>query len=222
MRPRLTVPPTNAERYRPAVWAIGEGRRRDANRIRGAATTRSEESLRSNRRVGLTLAPGAAFALDERLTWLRPAPYLGCLHPRWVCLACPCVRVRSLHLLVGVCREQAHVSAEQPSPCEDARFPAAHAHPGRSRDPVRASPQGPRRAFRIVLAHAAPGPEGTTTRRVHPGAPRGAHWTLRSPDHARWLIRNDRPGSCRFRRRSRGRSRGRPESPPPPVASPRA
>jgi len=62
-------------------------------------------------------------------------------------------------------REQAHLPAEQPPPCEDPRLPAAHAHPRRPRDPVRAPPQGPQRAVgltgrslvrsRVVLPAAA-------------------------------------------------------------------
>ena len=40
--------------------------------------------------------------------------------------------------------EQADVPAEQPSAGEDARFPPAHAHPGRAGDPRKASGQGPR------------------------------------------------------------------------------
>jgi ribonuclease P protein component len=43
----------------------------------------------------------------------------------------------------GASSEQAHISAEQPSSPQEARLPAAHAHPGRPGDPVRAAPQGP-------------------------------------------------------------------------------
>lgn len=39
---------------------------------------------------------------------------------------------------------QTHLSAEQPPPREDARFPDPHAHPSRARDLVSPPPQGPR------------------------------------------------------------------------------
>jgi hypothetical protein len=43
----------------------------------------------------------------------------------------------------GASSEQAYISAEQPSSPQEARLPAAHAHPGRPGDPVRTAPQGP-------------------------------------------------------------------------------
>ena len=48
--------------------------------------------------------------------------------------------------------EQANFPAEQPSSREGARFPSPYAHPCRSRDPRRASPQGPHRALRVTLS----------------------------------------------------------------------
>jgi ribonuclease P protein component len=47
--------------------------------------------------------------------------------------------------VVGVCCEQAHVPAEQPSAREDARLPVADAYPRWPLDPFVASPQGTRR-----------------------------------------------------------------------------
>jgi ribonuclease P protein component len=48
--------------------------------------------------------------------------------------------------VVGVCCEQAHVPAEQPSAREDARLPVADAYPRWPLDSFFASPQGTRRA----------------------------------------------------------------------------
>jgi hypothetical protein len=47
-------------------------------------------------------------------------------------------------------REQADVSAEQPAPRQDAWLPAANEHPGRSGHSGGPSPQGSRRAFRLI------------------------------------------------------------------------
>jgi ribonuclease P protein component len=52
----------------------------------------------------------------------------------------------SMSPVVGVCCEQAHVPAEQPSAREDARLPVADAYPRGPLDPFVASPQGTRRA----------------------------------------------------------------------------
>jgi hypothetical protein len=61
---------------------------------------------------------------------------------------------------VGVPREQAHVPAEQPSPVEGPRLPAADAHPRRSGHPGRPSAQGSRQALRLrccLRRHACAG-----------------------------------------------------------------
>jgi ribonuclease P protein component len=47
-------------------------------------------------------------------------------------------------------REQADLSAEQPSSGQEARLPSAHAHPRRPRDPQRSSWQGPPRAVGLT------------------------------------------------------------------------
>ena len=49
----------------------------------------------------------------------------------------------------GEAREQAHLSAEQPSPSQGARFPPAHAHSCRPRDPVLAASQGSQEPGRL-------------------------------------------------------------------------
>ena len=46
-------------------------------------------------------------------------------------------------------REQADLPAEQPAPGQDPRLPFAHAHPCRSRHPLRSSPQGPLQPVRL-------------------------------------------------------------------------
>jgi ribonuclease P protein component len=53
-------------------------------------------------------------------------------------------------------REQAHLPAEQPPPGEDARLPAAHAHPCRTGDHRCSSPQGTRRAVGLTARLVAP------------------------------------------------------------------
>ncbi len=52
--------------------------------------------------------------------------------------------------LPGVPSEQAYVPAEQPPPGEDARLPAAHAHPGRPGDPGGTAPEGARARQRLT------------------------------------------------------------------------
>jgi ribonuclease P protein component len=47
--------------------------------------------------------------------------------------------------------EQENLSAEQPASCEGPRIPAPHAHSRRPCHPRCASPQGPHRAFRLVI-----------------------------------------------------------------------
>lgn len=54
----------------------------------------------------------------------------------------------------GVSSEQAYVPAEQPPPPQEARVPAAHAHPGGPCDPRRAPAQGPR--SHLGLTRTAP------------------------------------------------------------------
>ncbi len=54
----------------------------------------------------------------------------------------------------GARREQAHLPAEQPPACEDPRFPAAHAHPCRSCDPVGAPRQGARPPVGLIRRRA--------------------------------------------------------------------
>ncbi len=46
--------------------------------------------------------------------------------------------------------EQAYVSAQQPAPRQDARLPAAHAHPSRPVDPGRPPAQGSRQPIRLT------------------------------------------------------------------------
>jgi ribonuclease P protein component len=99
-------------------------------------------------------------------------------------------------------REQADLPAQQPSPREDARVPAADAHPGGPGDPGRASPQGTPRAVRLTgqraFAEAAVLPAANRMRRsrdfdqvinASARARRGAvvvqfHATLRAPSAA--------------------------------------
>ena len=57
---------------------------------------------------------------------------------------------------IGETREQAYLSAEQPSPSQGSRLPSAHAHARRPSDPVGAAPQGPRQPGRLTTAPAAP------------------------------------------------------------------
>lgn len=52
--------------------------------------------------------------------------------------------------------EQAHVPAQQPPPCQDARVPAADADPGGPRHPVRQAPQGPRARQRLAGSACSP------------------------------------------------------------------
>lgn len=47
-------------------------------------------------------------------------------------------------------REQAHLSAEQPPPCQEAWFPTPHAYPRRPRHSRAAPPQGPRQAVCLI------------------------------------------------------------------------
>lgn len=80
-----------------------------------------------------------------------------------------------------ITREQAHLSAEQPTPAQGPRIPPAHAHPCRSRDPLLASPQGPHQARRLSRGGSArscyPGRTGSrraatsVARRVMEGEP---------------------------------------------------
>jgi hypothetical protein len=70
------------------------------------------------------------------------------------------VRAAPTSSAVGVPREQAHVPAEQPSPVQDPRLPAADAHPGRPRHPRRSPVQGSRQALRLrccLRRHACAG-----------------------------------------------------------------
>jgi hypothetical protein len=53
-------------------------------------------------------------------------------------------------------REQAHVSAEQPTSREDPRLPAAHAHPGGPGDYLRAACQRPREPLRLSSLPCCP------------------------------------------------------------------
>lgn len=48
-------------------------------------------------------------------------------------------------------REQAHFSAEQPAPRQDARLPAAHAHPGRACHYRGSAAEGPGKAECLIL-----------------------------------------------------------------------
>ena len=50
------------------------------------------------------------------------------------------------------CREQAHLPAEQPPPCQDSRLPAAHAHAGGTSHSCRASRQGSDQTVGLSLA----------------------------------------------------------------------
>src|SRR6185436_2943094 len=52
---------------------------------------------------------------------------------------------------LGVSREQAHLPAQQPSPGQDPRLPAAHAYPGRSRDHQQPPGPGPRASVRLTV-----------------------------------------------------------------------
>lgn len=76
------------------------------------------------------------------------------------------IRHRPRRLLIALTtwessREQADVSAEQPAPFQDARFPPAHEHPGRPRHPGRASPEGSRGTLRLIRP---PGSRGASQR----------------------------------------------------------
>jgi hypothetical protein len=57
---------------------------------------------------------------------------------------------------IGASSEQAYFSAEQPSPPQEARLPAAHAHPGRPSHPRVAAPQGPRAHRGLINVGTAP------------------------------------------------------------------
>jgi hypothetical protein len=57
---------------------------------------------------------------------------------------------------IGASSEQAYFSAEQPSPPQEARLPAAHAHPGRPGHSRVAAPQGPREHRCLINVTAAP------------------------------------------------------------------
>jgi ribonuclease P protein component len=59
------------------------------------------------------------------------------------------VALGSAQIITGVSVEQAHISAQHPSSCEDPRLPCTHAHSRRSRDSCSPSPQGPCRAQRL-------------------------------------------------------------------------
>jgi ribonuclease P protein component len=52
-------------------------------------------------------------------------------------------------------REQAYVSAEQPTPAQGARFPPAHAHPCRPGRPFQPPPQGPQEPRRLRRGSSA-------------------------------------------------------------------
>ena len=66
-------------------------------------------------------------------------------------------------------REQAHLPAEQPPPCQDARLPAAYAHPRRPRHHRRPSPQGPQRA--VGLSRRSPARHSAVLPARTPDAP---------------------------------------------------
>jgi ribonuclease P protein component len=70
----------------------------------------------------------------------RPAAHL---HPVWT-------RPKKLIWHRRTSREQAYLSAEQPSPSQGARFPPAHAHPRGSQHPVGAPPQGSQQPGRLT------------------------------------------------------------------------
>ena len=81
--------------------------------------------------------------------------------------------------VVGVPREQAHVPAEQPSPVQDPRLPAADAHPRRPGDPRRSSAQGSREALRLRCCprrHACAGVRSSPRSSGPAGAPGGRPW----------------------------------------------
>ena len=97
-------------------------------------------------------------------------------------------------------REQADLPAEQPPSRQDARLPAAHAHPRRPRHPLRAPPQGPRRAVGLSRPRTpraastnrcCPHPTGCVDRLISPlssapaRAPGGARSSFTSLDRRR-------------------------------------
>jgi hypothetical protein len=79
----------------------------------------------------------------------RGSSYQHCPRSSDTCLADRRRDVPELHR--SDAREQAYVPAEQPPAPQGARFPAAHAHPRRSFDPVFPAAQGPQEPRGLIL-----------------------------------------------------------------------
>ena len=102
---------------------------------------------------GLTLPEMAAYRWP--VTWCRPVPHVHGEVQLAVGGRCQPRRCRSAGVDVPEhhqrkAREQAYVSAEQPSSPQDPRFPPAHAHPRRPLHPVCSSPQGSQEPGRLT------------------------------------------------------------------------
>lgn len=109
--------------------------------------------------------------VSESVPWSRSAPTrtpLPCAEvspPRCrSAQAVPAVAVPRMCEAWSQTGEQADISAEQPSSCQDPRVPAAHAHPRRSGHRRLAPRQGPQQALGLTAGPAGSGPPITCSR----------------------------------------------------------
>jgi len=105
-------------------------------------------------------SPGAGLTCDPRDPYRRSVcgyqSKCSTVHARTADRTHAVIRCEWPTLMMESDREQAHLPAEQPPSCKDARLPAAHAHSRRSRHRLGSPAQGSPRAVRLTRPTVAP------------------------------------------------------------------